>query len=347
MKIDLETRTISIPEAPKRVKKITGTRFASILGLNPWSTPFEAWCDMTKTYAIPFEENMYTAAGKTIEPKVIAYLDKRYFFGKGKLKTPEEWFGKTKERMQYDHFHDEPVFGGMWDARTENAVWELKTTKRAEDWYRGGELDAPEYYKLQAALYAHLMGLDTFYLVLTILEEKDYTDPGAFVPTPNNTLVKKYSLGAEYPEFDRKLEYCLTWYERHITGRSSPEWDEGHRQDKAILKALTTAHVPAGGEQDIVAELIARIEPLQAKVDAATEDTKTLDTLKKQLKAELERRMGETDKRVQAAGSAYEFEVMKAETGGVDTERLKKDGLYELYRKTGTTIKFTCRRKVS
>ena len=26
---------------PKRPKKLTATRFATILGLNPWSTPFE------------------------------------------------------------------------------------------------------------------------------------------------------------------------------------------------------------------------------------------------------------------------------------------------------------------
>ena len=31
---------------PKRPKKLTGTRFATILGLNPWSTPFEIWCDL-------------------------------------------------------------------------------------------------------------------------------------------------------------------------------------------------------------------------------------------------------------------------------------------------------------
>ena len=29
---------------PKKPKKITATRFATILGLNPWSTPFEMWC---------------------------------------------------------------------------------------------------------------------------------------------------------------------------------------------------------------------------------------------------------------------------------------------------------------
>lgn len=28
---------------PKKTKKVTGTRFATILGLNPWSTSFEMW----------------------------------------------------------------------------------------------------------------------------------------------------------------------------------------------------------------------------------------------------------------------------------------------------------------
>ena len=41
---------------PKRPKKLTGTRFATILGLNPWSTPFEIWCEVTRTYQKPFED---------------------------------------------------------------------------------------------------------------------------------------------------------------------------------------------------------------------------------------------------------------------------------------------------
>ena len=41
---------------PKRPKKLTATRFATVLGLNPWSTPFEEWCEITRTYQKPFEE---------------------------------------------------------------------------------------------------------------------------------------------------------------------------------------------------------------------------------------------------------------------------------------------------
>lgn len=65
-------------EPPKKTKKITGTRFATILGLNPWSTEFEMWCAITKTYEEPFEDTIYTVAGKTIEPKQADYMKKSY-----------------------------------------------------------------------------------------------------------------------------------------------------------------------------------------------------------------------------------------------------------------------------
>lgn len=63
---------------PKRPKKLTATRFATILGLNPWSTPFEVWCEITRTYQKPFEDTIYTIAGKTIEPKQAEYMKNTY-----------------------------------------------------------------------------------------------------------------------------------------------------------------------------------------------------------------------------------------------------------------------------
>jgi uncharacterized coiled-coil protein SlyX len=346
MNINLQTKTITLPEKPKKIRKITGTRLAPILGLSPWSTEFEVWCDMTGVYKKPFEETIYTAAGKIIEPKVIAYLNKRYAFGK--LQTPAQYFGNQK-RYEWDHFPDEPIFGGLWDARTPTAIWELKTTKRVEDWYKGGQLAPPEYYKLQGSLYAYLSGLDEFRMVLTILTDKDYEAPEKFEPTPENTIVKKYSVSAEYPNFAAHLNRALEWYERHIEGLISPVWDD--KKDKEIIQALTTVHVPqpaAGEEGDIVAELISRIEPLQKQVDAANEQIaeteKTLKQLKDQLKAELETRMSESDKKIQAAGKLYMFEVSKTAASGVDTDRLKKDGLYDKYKKQGFTTKITIKR---
>ena len=108
----LEDKRIQI-DPPKRTKKITGTRFATILGLNPWSTAFEMWCAITKTYEEPFEDTIYTAAGKSIEPKQAEYMKKSYGMD---LITPTDRFGEDYFKKTWgDFFPDSKHLGGMWD----------------------------------------------------------------------------------------------------------------------------------------------------------------------------------------------------------------------------------------
>jgi predicted phage-related endonuclease len=350
MEIDLETKTIKLDSVRKKPKKITGTRFAAILGLNPWCTPFETWCDITGTYKTPFEDNKYTTADKVIEPKVIEYLDKKYYFGRGLIKTPEQYFGKTKEQMRYDHFHEEMIFGGMWDARTDDIIHEIKTSKRIEDWFLFGQFSAPEYYKLQGALYAYLTKLEKWRMSLTALEEKDYEDPEAFVPTSKNTHVITYRLQDEYPQFDRHLDRCEKWYKRHVIGGISPVWDD--KRDAEIIKALRTSHIAAAAvadKKDPVTQLLMAIEPLQEKIDTIlagiAEDEKILKRLKEQLKPELQGRMKDSDKKIVVDGALYSVELTKAAPSGIDTERLKADGLYEQYKKTDASYKLNINKK--
>lgn len=95
---------------PKRPKKLTATRFATVLGLNPWSTPFEIWCEVTRTYQKPFEDTIYTIAGKTIEPKQAQYMKDAYFMNN--LVTPTDIYGADYFKKTFgDFFHDVPVFG--------------------------------------------------------------------------------------------------------------------------------------------------------------------------------------------------------------------------------------------
>lgn len=350
MKIDNQRHVIALDTTPKRVKKITGTRFAAILGLNPWASPFETWCDMTATYKKPFEDTKYTLAGKAIEPKVIDYLDKTYHFGKGICKGPEEWFGRTKEQLHYDHFPENKVYGGMWDARTKDCVYELKTTKRVEDWYKGGKLDAPIYYKLQGALYAWLLGLDKFRMVLTTLTDSDYENPEAFVPTPENTHIIQYSLSRDLPQFDGYITQCNKWLEDHISLPESPRWDEFNTaNDKEIMKALTTARAvlqDTSEEKDPVAVLMKEIEPLQAEVDAISEKEKHLKDLKNQLKPLLAGQMNDTDKKIILPGNQYDFMVSRSNSTSIDSAALKRDGLYDQYAKTTTTLKLNVERRI-
>ena len=82
---------IEIDKLPKKFKKMTATRFAAVLGLNAWKTPFAVWCEMTRTYEEPFVDSIYTIAGKVIEPKIIDYLKNRYFLD---IQSPEDVYGK-------------------------------------------------------------------------------------------------------------------------------------------------------------------------------------------------------------------------------------------------------------
>lgn len=257
----LDSKQIQITP-PKRTKKVTGTRFATILGLNPWSTPFEMWCAITKTYEKPFEDTIYTIAGKTIEPKQAEYMKKSYGMD---LITPTDRYGQDYFNKTWgDFFPENPYFGGMWDYLgvdengTVDTVLEMKTTKRIEDWQN----DAPEYYALQAALYAYLLGVDNVIMVASFLEEKDYEDPSKFVPNIKNTITVEFKVSERYPDFERTVAEVKSWWGEYVTGGISPVYDE--KKDAEILAALRTHNLTPDTDIDA---LIKEAEGIKKEVD--------------------------------------------------------------------------------
>ena len=50
---------IELEKPPTRKLRISGHRFPTILGLNKYSTPFQAWCEIVGLVKKPFEENKY------------------------------------------------------------------------------------------------------------------------------------------------------------------------------------------------------------------------------------------------------------------------------------------------
>lgn len=327
---------------PKRPKKLTGTRFAAIFGLNKWTTPFAVWCEITRTYEEPFEDTIYTKAGKAIEPKQIAFMKRSYFMTD--IKTPTDIYGEDYFKKTYgDFFPEDKIFGGMWDSLRVNkdgettCVLEFKTTKRAEDWK--GEI--PEYYALQAALYAYLCGTDSVVMICSFLEEKDYDKPEDFVPSAKNTITIPFSLSERYPNFER--DYILParkWWEIHVIGGVSPEYDE--KADEEILKVLRTNNLNPDTD---VQSLIAEAEALQDKIDknaaAMKADADRLATIKDQIKEHAISQMREGDKKVTLSGKAYVFAVSRSDTTTVNKDALKADGLLEKYSKKSTTYKLT------
>lgn len=320
---------------PKRPKKLTGTRFATILGLNPWSTPFEIWCEVTRTYQKPFEDTIYTIAGKTIEPKQAEYMKQTYFMSN--LVTPTDIWGKDYFRQTYgDFFRESPVLGGMWDYLLygkdgkPTTVLEMKTSKRVEDW----KDDIPEYYALQAALYAYLLGVDEVIMVASFLEPKDYDAPEKFVCSGENTITRPFKVSERYPDFEKKyVKPALKWWKDFVESGISPAFDE--RKDAEILKALRTNNLSP--ETDMAA-LVKEAEDLKAKLDAhaaeVAEDEKRYKVLTDMIKKAAIAQFRDGDKKVSIAGSAYNWEVSRTSTTKINKDAMKADGILAKYTTT-------------
>lgn len=324
---------VELESVPKKCKKCTATRFATIFGLNAWNTPFSAWCEITKTYEDPFVENQYTKAGKVIEPKIINYLNSRYFMD---IKSPEDVYGKDYFKKTWgDFFPEVKALGGMWDALGNNFVVEIKTTKRVEDWTD----DIPIYYKLQASLYAYLLGFDNVIVTVSFLTEADYERPEDFTPSVDNTKIYEFKLSEAFPDFENKyIKPALEWWEYHVEGGISPEFDE--KKDAEILKVLRKNIVEPDDED--ISKLIKEADKLQASIDLAEAKLEDKRKRLKELDATIKKYMGgkfrDGDKKVEITGSKYVWTLTKSVRNTVDTQRLKDNGLYNEYLKASESL---------
>lgn len=326
----LNTKQLKIVP-PKKPKKITGTRFAAIMGKNTWNTPFKTWCEITRTYEEPFEDTIYTIAGKTIEPKQAEYMRRAYFMTG--LKTPTDIFGENYFKRTFgDFFKDEPIFGGMWDYLLYDedgkptTVLEMKTTKRSEDW----ENDIPEYYALQAALYAYLLGVDSVMMVASFLEDKDYKAPEAFVPSSENTIVIPFKVSERYPDFDKLIKKAEKWWKSCVEGGVSPTFDE--KKDADILKVLRTNTLnPETDIESVMEEAEALQEEIERVSATVADKEKRLKTLKDIIKEQAMKSFRDGDKSVALKSKRYVWAVSRTERKDIDKDALKADGLLDKY----------------
>ena len=320
-------------DPPKKPKKLTATRFASILGYNRWATPFEAWCAMTRTYEEPFEDSIYTVAGKVIEPKICEYLRDRYFM---EIQSPTDVYGPDYFKKTWgDFFPNVEGLGGMWDFLGDDFVVEVKTTKRVEDW-RGadGKVEPPIYYKLQACLYAYLLGFDNVVMTCSFLTDKDYQEPEAFIPSVDNTVVVEFSLSEEYPTFKESyIDPAMRFWRDHVLTGISPEFDE--KKDADILKVLRKQTVEPTDKE--LTKLIKKADRLKAQIDKAeariADKKAELKDIDEQVKKAMIGQFRDGDKNVEIIGTGYTWNVRRDISKSFDKKRFEADnpGLYDQY----------------
>ena len=208
--IDEDERTVIFDTY--RLKKITGTRVAPILGLSEFSSPFKVACELAGLY--PGDKaNKYIDAGNILEPILREYLGT---------------------------FHNEKVFGGMVDGYIQQDgrrayILEIKTSHDRTKWLdeEGGYTNVPMSYMLQASLYAQLSNLDRIVFLVGFLEESDYDRPKQWMPSPENT----YVIVKDRLDMTGYMEQCVEWYNEYMKGGYTPEWSDSE-DDQAVLKYL-------------------------------------------------------------------------------------------------------------
>lgn len=349
-------------DPPKKPKKLTATRFATILGLNAWQTPFSAWCEITRTYEEPFIDTKYTAAGKIIESKICDYLRNRYFM---EIQSPTDVYGPDYFRKTWgDFFPNETVLGGMWDFLGDDFVVEVKTTKRVEDWKGvNGEVEPPIYYKLQAALYAYLLGFDNVVMTCTFLTDNDYpieTAPGKFdtaptekfTPNADNTVVIEFKVSEAFPTFkETYIDPALKFWKDHVITGISPEWDD--KRDADILTALRKNEIEIS-DRDII-KMIAEADKLKKSIDLAASKVKDksdrLKELDKKIKSYMASQFRDGDTKVELTGKLNIWTLSKSTSQSLDEAavinklhdlNVSDDDISKLYK---SSVKTTLRKK--
>ena len=342
-----DKKHIVLDKKPTRFKYLTGTRFASALGLNPYSSPFQIWCECTKLVTPPFEETIYIKAGRVIEPLQREYVAKKF----PNIVSPEEYFGEVFEQVRWNFFRDDQKpFAGCWDAvstkdnkRDIMMVVEFKTASDPRRW----DNTIPIYYELQGALYAKLLGLDRVLFVASFLDKLDYAHPEKFIPNEVNTILVAIilndivvELNGEYLSIDGIIEKAKEFWETYIETGVSPEFDE--QKDKQYLDIIRTSQPINDTALEDLCDRASEIENEIAKLYADS-GIESLEKELKTIKENIKKGLIDSLKEGELKASCKQYKLSGTISTKFDDKLFQKEHpkTYDKYCKETTTFKLT------
>ena len=237
-------------------KKITGSRLATVLGFDSYSSPVKAWAIMNNIY---FEtmDPIYSDAGNIIEPKINKYVSE-LLDTKFKVYNPFE--------IKWDAFPENKIFGGIPDGEPidsnnqflypEKGMLEIKTTSldsflfkkignnfvlqknpkglpivktengNLKKWFDDkDQIIIPRQYLMQLGLYCYLRNISKGVFAIAFLNVEDYLYPKKVDVTKRRVELVNFDLELE----DFKNTYinnATKWYEDFIVTGISPEFSE-------------------------------------------------------------------------------------------------------------------------
>lgn len=235
-----------------KFKKITGTRFASVVGLSKYTSPVKTWAIMTNLYKDEIDP-VLAKVGNEIEPKVRDYVNKI---------TGYNFIAHNPFENKFDIFQFDDVYGGIPDGEPvglngkflyeqDIPMLEIKTTSidrlsyekvndnftmkfdadglpiikeengKRKEWFNKNKIVIPNEYILQLSLYLYLRNAKYGLFAITFLKPIDYKEPSKYDPNDHEIVLAQMTLNKN-KEFLDLIEYGRKWYQIFIKTGKSP-----------------------------------------------------------------------------------------------------------------------------
>jgi len=322
--------------------KITGSRFSAVLGLDNYTTEFEAACNIARIYS-EYESTKYTEAGEMLEPVIRSYVRNNVveLLGDALDLSAIDKIGVeepvSKFDCGFDHFPRDRVFGGMVDGYVRvngkrTAVLEIKTANDIAKWVDGETgliTKVPENYMLQASLYAVLSGLNKIVFVAGFLDPKDYDDPKGWKPSKENC----HAIVVDPKDLSKLMIKASRWFDEHIIGGVTPRWTD---KDTDIIDYLTTKQVdfvPADLTKLIneYLDVSKELEPLRELERQSERLLARQSELKDEIKTSLQDQISGDESKLEYHQGGVTFKLSTGQTVKIDKNSMEKDGILDRY----------------
>lgn len=300
----------SVTEKRAEYGKVTGTQMSGILNMNPWQTPFSTSVRMMRLFSEDISDKPSVHAGTVIEPKILDYI--------GAVHGDEVFEKREGDHESWASDFQDDIFGGHVDGfMPDGSIVEIKTSSRPQDWNK----QIPIHYHIQASLYAEFFKADRIVFAVGFTDKDTLSNPDGFVPDKNNTIVVETG---KIEGFDKMLKDAEEFYSRFILNGVTPIPDATNPIDRQIMSYLDAQ---LWTEEDAKTEM----QLLNAYQDSL-DNVKNLQTMLDDSKQRFGLYMDYNDIGEISDGSTTIKRAVYSRTA-IDTNLLKKDGLYDLYAK--------------
>lgn len=302
-----------------RIPKITGTYLGGAVGHSPWATPFSTACSLLGLYGEDLSDLPAIKTGIALEPVILDFV-KDY----GVIPAEELYADRRGPHNGWKQDFEDEIFGGHVDGVTEDGkVVEVKTTSDARSWLNG----PPEHYWLQASLYAHFLGSDEIMFVVGVVDAETYNNPYEWKPE-GNVSVKFVPL---HPKLDEYLDEARKFHSEYIVNGRTPVPDPNSQLDMMIAGFLDAQLM----QDEDAYELVTKYESI---LDQLAE-VKVLEDKAEEIKSQLLVYM-ESKNIDFVYGHKNAFKRLVTVQHRVDSDALKRDGIFDKYSKTTTVTSF-------